>query len=76
VRSGAIAWGLIAMATGVILLTIVCVPANAAAFSAWMASLTPVSIVIICVVALGAFILLMAVLSMIRRAQRRRGSAA
>lgn len=76
VRSGAIAWGLIVSATAILLLAIVCVPANAAAFGDWTASLTPPVVVIIGVLALGAFILLMALLSLIRRAQRRRAAAA
>lgn len=71
VRSGAIAWGLIVCATAILLLTVAGVPANAAAFGAWTASLTVASIVIIGVIVLGAFIVLMAVLSLIRRAQRR-----
>ena len=75
VRSGAIAWGLIVCATAVLVLSIVCVPANADAFDSWTASLTPPVIVIIGVIALGAFILLMAVLSLIRRAQRRHAIA-
>jgi uncharacterized integral membrane protein len=75
VRSGAIAWGLIVIAVGVALLAIVWVPRNASAFATWTASLTPGGIVVIGLIALGAFILLMALLSMIRRAQHRRTSA-
>jgi uncharacterized integral membrane protein len=75
VRSGAIAWGLIVIAVGVALLAIVGVPSNASAFATWTASLTPAGFVIIGVIGLGAFILLMALLSIIRRAQRRRSLA-
>lgn len=75
VRSGAIAWGLIVCATAILLLTVAGVPANAAAFGAWTASLTVASMVIIGVIVLGAFIVMMAVLSLIRRAQRRAARA-
>lgn len=74
VRSGAIAWGLIVLAFSALMLTLTTVPGNAVAFANWVTSLTPGTITVIVVVAVGAFILLLAVLSAIRRAQRRASS--
>ncbi|GAB3397160.1 hypothetical protein GCM10027568_32580 [Humibacter soli] len=71
VRSGAIAWGLIVLAFSALMLTLTTVPGNAVAFAHWASSLTPGTITVIVVVAVGAFILLLALLSAIRRAQRR-----
>jgi protein-S-isoprenylcysteine O-methyltransferase Ste14 len=74
IRSGAIVWGVLVSAAAVFLLAIAVSPANAAAFSAWTGSLGWGGAILVGVVALGAFILIMAVLSAIRTAQRRRRS--
>jgi hypothetical protein len=74
IRSGAIAWGLIVCASMIALLAIVLSPDSRDAFGAWSASLTVGSVVLIGVLALGAFVLLMALLSAIRGAQRRRAA--
>jgi hypothetical protein len=74
VRSGAIAWGLIVCASMITLLAVVLSPDARDAFGAWSASLTIASIVLIGVLALGAFVLLIALLSAIRGAQRRRAA--
>jgi hypothetical protein len=74
IRSGAIVWGVLVSAAAVFLLAIAVSPANAAAFSAWTGSLGWGGAILVGVVALGAFILIMAVLSAIRGAQRRRSA--
>jgi hypothetical protein len=75
VRSGAIVWGILVSAAAAFLLAIVVSPQNAAAFNAWTGSLGWGGAILVGVVALGAFILIMAVLSAIRSAQRRRSSS-
>jgi hypothetical protein len=72
VRSGAIAWGLIVSAAAVFLLVILTSPENSAAFGAWTSSLGWGGFTLAAVIAVGAFILIMAILSAIRGAQRRR----
>lgn len=74
IRSGAVVWGLLVSAAAVFMLMIVVSPANAAAFNAWTGSLGWGGAILVGVVALGAFILIMAVLSAIRGAQRRRSA--
>jgi uncharacterized integral membrane protein len=76
VRSGAIAWGAIVLLTAVAVLVIALNPAAGAAYATWQASLTAGMLALIGIIALGALVLLFAVLSAIRRAQRRaRGEA-
>lgn len=72
IRSGAIVWGLLVSATAVLILTVVGSPTNSAAFSAWAGALGVGGVILTAVIALGAFILLMALLSLIRREQRKR----
>ncbi|WP_308466061.1 hypothetical protein [Rathayibacter soli] len=72
IRSGAIVWGLLVSATAVLILTVVGSPTNGAAFSAWAGALGAGGVILTAVIALGAFILLMALLSLIRREQRKR----
>jgi hypothetical protein len=74
IRSGAIVWGVLVSAAAVFLLTIVTSPTNAAAFSAWTGSLGWGGVILVAAIALGAFILIMALLSAIRNAQRRRSA--
>lgn len=71
IRSGAIAWGVIVLAFAAAVMIVTAVPGNAAAFAAWTASFTPVTIGVLIVVAIGVLVLLFAGLSAIRRAQRR-----
>jgi hypothetical protein len=71
VRAGAIAWGLIVLAIGVSVLSIVGNAEAREGFAEWLGAITPAGFVIGAVLALGAFILLVSGLSLIRRAQRR-----
>ena len=75
IRSGAIVWGLIVSAAALFLLAIVTSPANSAAFGAWTGSLGWGGAILVAMIALGAFILIMALLSAIRGAQRRRSAS-
>jgi hypothetical protein len=76
VRSGAIVWGLLVSSFAVLVLAIVTSPANAAAFSDWASRLGVGGAILLGVIALGAFILIMALLSVIRREQRKRAARA
>jgi len=76
IRSGAIVWGFLVSATAVLVLIVVSSPPNSAAFNAWAGSLGVGGFVLVAVIALGAFILLMALLSVIRREQRKRAARA
>lgn len=71
VRSGAIAWGLIVLGIAISVLVTVSSPASRRGFAEWLGDLTPGSVAIIGVLALGVLILLLAALALIRRAQRR-----
>ena len=71
VRAGAIAWGLIVIGTAVSVLVTVSSPASRRDFAGWLGDVTPGSVAIIGVLALGVLILLLAALALIRRAQRR-----
>ncbi|QDZ16141.1 hypothetical protein [Humibacter ginsenosidimutans] len=71
VRSGAIAWGAIVLLSAVAVLVIALNPEARAAYDSWQTSLTAGTIALLGIVALGVLILLFAVLSAIRRAQRR-----
>ena len=71
VRSGAIAWGLIVIGIAVAVLVTVSSPASRRDFAEWLGDATPGSLAIIGVLALGALIVLLAALALIRRAQRR-----
>jgi hypothetical protein len=70
IRSGAIAWGLIVMATAGGVLFALADPARRAAFTAWLTTLTPGGAILVGVIALGTLLLLLGVLAVIRRAQR------
>ena len=71
VRAGAIAWGLIVIGIAAAVLVTVSSAASRRDFAVWLGDLTPGSVAIIGVLALGALILLLAGLALIRRAQRR-----
>ena len=71
VRSGAIAWGLLVIGIAISVLVTVSSPASRRNFAEWLGDATPGGIAIIAVLALGAVILLLAALALIRRAQRR-----
>ena len=74
IRSGAIVWGVIVSAVAVFMLGIVTSPANSAAFAEWTGALGWGGVTLAAVIAVGAFILIMALLSVIRAAQRRRAA--
>lgn len=71
IRAGAIAWGLIVSVAAVSVLAIVLRPGAREAFLAWMLDRTPVDLGIGAVLVLGGLVLLLALLRLIRRAQRR-----
>jgi hypothetical protein len=71
VRAGAIAWGLMVIGIATTVLTVIGQPQSRGDFAEWIGSATPGGVAIVAVLAVGAFILLLAVLSLIRRAQRR-----
>ena len=74
-RWAAIVWGLIIAAIAATTLAIVGSPARRLALSDWASTLTPGAFWILSVLVVGVFILLLAVLALIRRAQRRRVAA-
>lgn len=71
IRSGAIAWGLIVCALSGFVLTVVSHPGRRAEFADWAWGLGPAGQALALVLGLGCLILLLALLSLIRRAQRR-----
>jgi hypothetical protein len=71
VRAGAIAWGLVVMAIAVSVLVTVSSADSRELFADWVGRITPAGFAIGAVLAVGAFILLLAVLAIIRRVQRR-----
>jgi hypothetical protein len=74
VRTGAIVWGALVVAFAVAAIAVSASPEVRHAFDAWQASLTPVTWMVIGVVALGIVVLLIAGVSAIRGAQRRASS--
>lgn len=74
-RWGAIVWGLIVVAVGVTTLVVVGSPVRRLAVSDWMDGLTPGAFWILSVLVVGAIILVLALLALVRRAQRRRQNA-
>lgn len=71
IRSGAIAWGLIVCAISVFVLAVISHPGRRAEFVDWAWNLGPAGQALVLVLGLGCLILLLALLSLIRRAQRR-----
>lgn len=71
VRSGAIAWGFIVCAISVTVLTTIGSEEGRAGFMSWLLELGPGGQALILVLGVGFLILLLAGLSLIRRAQRR-----
>ncbi|GAB3804318.1 hypothetical protein GCM10028798_24450 [Humibacter antri] len=71
VRVGAIVWGVLVAAFAAAVIAVSASPDARSAFDAWQASLTPAAWAVIGVVALGVAVLLIAVTSAIRSAQRR-----
>ncbi|NEN07863.1 hypothetical protein G3T36_18560 [Diaminobutyricibacter tongyongensis] len=70
-RWAAIVWGLIIAGIAATTLAIVGSPERRQAVSDWAATLTPGAFWILSVLVVGVFILVLAVLALIRRAQRR-----
>jgi flagellar hook-length control protein FliK len=71
-RWTAIDWGLIIAGIAATTLAVVSSPARRLAVSDWVSTLTPGAFWILCVLVVGVFILLLALLTLIRRAQHRR----
>ncbi len=74
-RWAAIVWGLIIAGIAATTLAIVSSPERRLAVADWASGLTPGAFWILCVLAVGVFILLLALLTLIRHAQRRRREA-
>lgn len=74
IRSGAIAWGLIVCAISVTVLATISSPEGRSGFLNWTLGLGAGGLTLMLVLGLGCFILLLAGLSLIRRAQRRLAS--
>lgn len=74
IRSGAIAWGVIVCAISATVLVIVSSPQGRAGFLDWAIGLGAGGATLILVLGFGCFILLVAGLSLIRRAQRKHAS--
>jgi hypothetical protein len=70
-RWGAVVWGLIVTATAAFILFIGSDAGQRSGFSIWLGGLTPVSIGLIVVLGAGIAIMLIALLAVVRRAQRR-----
>ncbi len=73
-RWAAIVWGLIIAGIAATTLAIVGSPERRLALSDWLATLTPGAFWILLVLVVGVFILVLAVLALIRRAQLRRSA--
>lgn len=71
-RWAAIVWGLIIAGIAATTLAVVSSPERRLAVSVWAARLTPGAFWILSVLVVGVFILILAVLALIRHAQRRR----
>jgi predicted outer membrane lipoprotein len=71
VRGAGIVWGLLFAAFGVITALLLSDPQSRANFGAWTASLNPGGFAVVAALALGAFILVMGIIALVRRAQRR-----
>lgn len=71
IRSGAIAWGLIVCAAAIAVLATIASPSARDGFVTWLIGLNPGGVALVAVLAVGVFILLLAGLALIRRAQRR-----
>lgn len=71
-RAGAIAWGVIVSAASIAVLLIVTSPERRSSFVDWLNSLNVASVSLLSVLALGVVILLITLLSGIRKAQRAR----
>lgn len=73
IRSGAIAWGLIVCVLSAFVLAVISHPGRRAEFVDWAVNLGPGGQGLALLLSLGCLILLLALLSLIRNAQRRRG---
>lgn len=70
IRLGAVIWGLIVIATAAAILWVEGSAERRAAFATWLGGLTPASVTIIAVLALGAFVLVVSLTAVVRRSQR------
>jgi hypothetical protein len=70
IRAGAVVWGVLVLAAGALVLMYGGDPQRRAEAARWLGTLTPSSIGVIAVVAAGAIVLLLALLSVVRRSQR------
>jgi hypothetical protein len=69
-RWGAIVWGLIVILTGTTVLTVLSDRERTEAFGDWLGRLTPGGVGVITVLAIGVLVLVLALLAVVRRAQR------
>jgi uncharacterized membrane protein YcjF (UPF0283 family) len=69
-RWGAALWGLLVVLAGTAVLTILSDRGRTAAFADWLGGLTVGAVVVILVLAAGGLVLLLALLALVRRAQR------
>ena len=72
VRWGAIVWGLVVTAITVTALTIRLDESRSFDFAYWVGGLTPVSLGLIAILVIGLFVLIVALLSVVKGAQVRR----
>lgn len=73
VRWGAIAWGVILTSTAIGTLLVVGSPGRRAAFSNWLAEVTPATVALLATLFVGGLLLLLGLLAVIRRVQRNAG---
>lgn len=70
IRWGAIVWGLIVSSVAIITLAVIRTGAGRESFALWLTGLTPGGIWLIAVLVLGSILLLLGLLSALRRLQR------
>ncbi len=71
-RWGAIVWGAIVAVVATVTLIVIGSPGRRLAVANWLADLTPGTVWIFAVLVVGVIILVLALLALVRRAQRRR----
>lgn len=71
IRFGAIAWGLIVCAIAVTVWSIISSPTSRSEVTTWFWELSPGTAILVAILALGALMLLLGILSLIRKAQSR-----
>jgi hypothetical protein len=73
IRVGAIVWGVLVTAIAASALYIRADISRSTEFATWLGGLTPVSIGLLAILAVGLFVLIVALLSVVKRAQTRGG---